>query len=131
MDLKPVLALKYPEMDAEKINLLAGAVVNSLFGVRNMEAPFAAFEKDNRRLIESQLKEISQPLDHLKIPITDALRIQFLCDGHEGVDSAPVLEKAKNLNLLIVERDVPMPGAFMSIVRRFGAAYNILEPHPG
>jgi len=131
VELKPVLTLKYSEMDTEEINLLAGAVVNSLFGIQNMEEPFAAFEKDNRMLIQSELTEISKPLDHLRIPVTDALRIQFLCDGHEGVDSASVLEKAKNLNLLILERDVPMPGAFMSIVRRFGAAYKILEPHPG
>ena len=131
VELKPVLTLKYSEMDAEEINLLTGAVVNSLFGIRNMEEPFAAFEKDNRILIESELKQISKPLGHLKIPVTDALRIQFLCDGHEGIDSAPVLEKARNLNLLILERDVPMPGAFMSIVRRFGAAYKILDPQPG
>ena len=34
------------------------------------------------------------------------------------------------MKLLIVERDVPLPGAFMNIVRSFGRAYGILDPLP-
>jgi hypothetical protein len=61
------------------------------------------------------------------IPLTDALRIQYLCDSHEGVNSESVLEKAKNLNIILTDRKVPLPGAFMSLVRSFGVAYKILE----
>jgi hypothetical protein len=103
-------------------------VVNNLFGIQNMEEPFKTFEKENQKIIGEVMNNLSKTCDHLKIPLTDALRIQFLCDGHEGIDSTSVLEKAKKLNLLLLERDVPMPGAFMSIVRSFGNAYKILEP---
>jgi hypothetical protein len=127
VELKSILTTIYSELTAKKINLLSGAVVNSLFGVQNMEAPFKTFEKENRKIIEDVLNNIAATCDHLKIPLTDALRIQFLCDDHEGIDSKSVLEKAKNLNLLILERGVPMPGAFMSIVRSFGTAYKVLK----
>jgi hypothetical protein len=70
---------------------------------------------------------ISKNLDHLRIPLTDALRIQFLCDSHEGIDSTAVLERAERQEILIVEREVPLPGAFMSVVRSFGRAYGILN----
>jgi hypothetical protein len=128
VELKSILVTTYSELKTEKVNLLSGAVVNSLFGVLNMEEPFKTFEKENRNMIEDVLNNMAATCDHLKIPLTDALRIQFLCDGHEGVDSASILERAKTLNLLILERDVPLPGAFMSIVRSFGTAYKILEP---
>ncbi|MBT8350089.1 MAG: hypothetical protein KJO26_02475, partial [Deltaproteobacteria bacterium] len=71
---------------------------------------------------------IATHFDHLHIPLTDALRIQYLCDCHEGVNSEGVLEKAKNLNIILTDREVPLPGAFMSLVRSFGVAYKILEP---
>ena len=60
--------------------------------------------------------------------MTDALRVQYLCDSQEGINSESILEKADKLKILISERDVPLPGAFMSIVRSFGVAYKILEP---
>ena len=126
--LKSMLTSQYPELKAEEINLFSGAVVNSLFGVQNMEEPFKTFEKENRTRIKDVLNRFATTCDHIKIPLTDALRIQFLCDDYEGIDSASVLERAKKHNLLILERDVPMPGAFMSIVRRFGTAYKILDP---
>ena len=108
----------------------AGAVVNNVFGIQNMAPPFMAFEKENQKTIQDVLKDIPTMCDHLRIPLTDALRMQFLCDNHEGVNSESVLERAGALNLLILERDVPMPGVFMSIVRSFGVAYKIIEPLP-
>ncbi|MBT8374107.1 MAG: hypothetical protein KJN80_04260, partial [Deltaproteobacteria bacterium] len=53
---------------------------------------------------------------------------QYLCDCQEGENSESVLEKAKKLNILLTDREVPFPGAFMSLVRSFGVAYKILEP---
>lgn len=128
--LKPALARKYAEMDTDRISRLAGAVVNNVFGIQNMAPPFMAFEKENQKTIQDVLKDIPTMCDHLRIPLTDALRMQFLCDNHEGVNSESVLERAGALNLLILERDVPMPGVFMSIVRSFGVAYKIIEPLP-
>lgn len=129
-ELKPTLAADHENLDANGIGMLAGAVVNRLFGVQNMEEPYAAFENENRHLIDSEVEAIHKRFDHLRIPLTDALRIQFLCDGHEGIDSSSVLEKANALKILVLEREVPMPGAFMSIARSFGMAYKILDPPP-
>ena len=54
--------------------------------------------------------------------------IRYLCDSQEGINSETVLERARETNILIENRDVRLPGAFMSIVRSFGVAYKILAP---
>jgi len=126
-ELKPFLEKRYPERDPGDITRLTGAVVNDLFGVENMEEPFASFTKENVQVIKKEVEAIATNFDHLRIPLTDALRIQYLCDSHEDVNSESVLEKAKNLNIILTDREVPLPGAFMSLVRSFGFAYKILE----
>lgn len=60
--------------------------------------------------------------------MTDALRVQFLCDTLEGIDSDPVLKRARDLGILIVNREVPLPRTFMDLVRRLGVAHNLLQP---
>jgi hypothetical protein len=93
-----------------------------------MEEPFASFARENAQVIKKEVEAIATHFDHLHIPLTDALRMQYLCDCHEGKNSESVLEKAKNLSILLTDREVPLPGAFMSLVRSFGVAYKILEP---
>jgi len=126
-ELKPFLEKRYPERDPGDITRLAGAVVNDLFGVENMEEPFVSFTRGNAQVVKKEVEAIATNFDHLHIPLTDALRIQYLCDCQEGVNSESVLEKAKNLNIILTDREVPWPGAFMSLVRSFGVAYKILE----
>jgi hypothetical protein len=126
-ELKPFLEKRYPERDPGDITRLTGAVVNGLFGIENMEEPFLSFTRENAQVIKKEVEAIATNFDHLHIPLTDALRIQYLCDCHEGVNSESVLEKAKNLNIILTDREVPLPGAFMSLVRSFGVAYKILE----
>ena len=126
-ELKPFLEKRYPERDPGDIIRLTGAVVNDLFGVENMEEPFASFTRENAHVIKKEVEAIATNFDHLHIPLTDALRIQYLCDSQEGVNSESVLEKAKDLNIILTDREVPLPGAFMSLVRSFGVAYKILE----
>ncbi|OQY14271.1 MAG: hypothetical protein B6I30_01025 [Desulfobacteraceae bacterium 4572_187] len=126
-ELKPFLEKRYPERNPGDIIRLTGAVVNDLFGVENMEEPFASFTRENAHVIKKEVEAIATNFDHLHIPLTDALRIQYLCDSHEGMNSESVLEKAKNLNIILTDREVPLPGAFMSLVRSFGVACKILE----
>ena len=126
-ELKPFLEKRYPERDPGDITRLTGAVVNDLFGVENMEESFASFTRENAHVIKKEVEAIATNFDHLHIPLTDALRIQYLCDSHEGVNSESVLEKAKDLNIILTDRETPLPGAFMSLVRSFGVAYKILE----
>jgi hypothetical protein len=127
-ELKPYLEKKNPQMSTDDIALLTGAVVNSLFCIENMEKTVADFLADHQDTVQQELEAFASNFNHLTIPLTDALRIQYLCDCQEGIDSEAVLEKARTLEILIEDRDVPLPGAFMSIVRSFGVAYKILEP---
>ena len=124
-ELKSLLILT--ERGSTDVNRLTGTVVNELFSATHSKEVTETFSQVNRDAIEKTSRMISKNLDYLRIPLTDALRIQFLCDSHEGIDSAAVLERAKKQKILIVEREVPLPGAFMSIVRSFGRAYGILN----
>ncbi|HHE75495.1 MAG: hypothetical protein DRH90_15885 [Deltaproteobacteria bacterium] len=124
-ELKSLLILT--ERNSADVNRLTGAVVNELFSATHSKEAAQIFSQVNRDAVEKTSRMISKDLNHLRIPLTDALRIQFLCDSHEGIDSAAVLERAKKQKILIVEREVPLPGAFMSIVRSFGRAYGILN----
>lgn len=116
--------------DPAYVNNLTGVVVNELFGVMQPGTVMEGFSQANQSAVEKTLEMISTELDHLKIPLTDALRIQFLCDNHESMNSAAILEKAQKRDILIVEREAPLPGAFMNIVRSFGRSYGILDPQP-
>ena len=118
------------ERNATDVNLLTAAVVNDLFNVKPSETVSETASTVNREAVEEIYLMITKDLDHLRIPLTDALRIQYFCDRHEGVDSVSVLERAEKQGILIATREVPLPGAFLSIVRSFGRAYGILEPLP-
>jgi hypothetical protein len=127
-ELRPYLEKKYPQMSTNDIVRLTGAVTNCLFCIENMEKTVADFLEGHQDTVQQELQAFASNFDHLTIPLTDALRIQYLCDCQEGINSEAVLEKARKLGILIKDRDVPLPGAFMSIVRSFGVAYKILEP---
>jgi len=127
-ELKPHMEKRYPQLTAQDAARLAAAVINDLFGIKDMETSVEAFTAANRQRIDAEAAAFGDNFDHLRIPLTDALRVQYLCDSHEGINGKAVLEKADKRNILISERDVPLPGAFMNIVRAFGAAYKILEP---
>jgi len=116
--------------DSTDVNHHTGAAVNMLFNTTHSQATGQGFTQVDRDAVEKLFQMIPEELEHLRIPLTDALRIQFLCDSHENIDSTAVLERAEKQGLLIVEREAPMPGAFMSIVRSFGRAYGILDPQP-
>ncbi len=125
--LKPAYESKYPERDAAFAGMLTGAVINELFGTPNSQERFAAFCAEHKSLIQTELKNISTKCEDLKIPLTDALRMQFLCDSREGIDSEYILKQASRLDILILERDVPLPKTFLNLVRQLGVALGILQ----
>lgn len=127
-EIGPHLEKQYPQMLPEDKAWLTGAVVNGLFGVENMEKTVADFIADHNHIVQQEMEAFASNFDHLTIPVTDALRIQYLCDSQEGINSETVLEKARKLGILIEDRDIPLPGSFMSLVRSFGVAYKILQP---
>jgi hypothetical protein len=125
-ELKPYLGEKYPDRGAEFVGRLAGAVINDLFGTPNPARDFAAFAEEHRGLISDEMALLAVRHPNLRIPLTDALRIQFLCDRQESIDSITVLSRAEQLGILITEREIPLPATFMNMVRSLGNRLNIL-----
>jgi hypothetical protein len=62
----------------------------------------------------------------MRIPLSDGLRVLFLCDSMEGIDSSPVLVRADELGILLHDRPVPLPKNFLELVRRLGKSFNLL-----
>lgn len=124
--LKTRLAEKHPDFTPLFINKLAGAMLNDLFGSHNVAEPHATFAANNKPLIDGELACLAEEFEDLKIPLTDALRVQFLCDAQEGVDSSHVLVRANELRILIPDREAPLPARFVALIRRLGAALDLL-----
>lgn len=109
-------------------NMLTGALVNELFGVLNQQEPFASFRAENREMIEAELRGLAVNIPEMRIPLTDALRMQYLCDRMESIDDAHTLKVAEEIGLLIIERDLPIPHIFMDLTRRIGKSLGLIVP---
>jgi len=127
-EIRSHLGRQYPDKDVPTISMLAGALTNELFGTPNPEPKFIQFMQANQAIIEQELLGLAANLPHLRRYLTDALRIQTLCDNQEGVQSAPSLITADKLGVLLKDRDVPLPSAFMTSVRELGALHQLIIP---
>lgn len=127
-ELKSHLAGGYPAMSEQQCAMVCGAIINELFATPNREPSFAAFVETHRAAVRKELEALHDTFEALRIPLTDALRIQFLCDDLEGVDSSGMLESARALGVLMVDRQVPLPRTFVDMARRLGVAHRILQP---
>ncbi len=127
--LKEELAAKYPDLEHAALPRLAGAVLNELFGTVNPDPACAAFRELHLDRIEQTLAAMPQTMTSLCIPISDALRITVLCDHQEcGMDSTAILARARDLGILLVERELPLPHRFLDLVRRLGKAHGLIVP---
>lgn len=126
-ELKKNIGRKYQDLPEQDHKRLAGAVVNSLFGASASDPETAAFAGGNRELIETELRNVATDLPDLLPHLTDALRMQTICDEQEGINSVPTLLMARTLGVLQEDRDLPMPSTFMLSVRKLGARYGLLE----
>ncbi len=125
-ELKGLLETKYPDKELGTHLMLAGAITNELFGTPNPEEKFVAFRRQNRELIEAEMSGLAESLPHLLGALTDALRVQALCDNQEGVQDPGVLQAAEALGILVKERNLPLPSAFMTLVRGLGEQYQLV-----
>ncbi len=118
----------YADKDPQFFGMLAGAVMNELFGTPNPEAKFVSFGVENRAIIATELAHLATNFKDLRIPLTDALRIHYLCNYQEGIDGeeVAVLARARDLGVLMEERDVPLPKGFMELVYRVGKAHGLI-----
>lgn len=126
--LKEALAEKHPAQDGAFLAKLAGALINAIFGAPTHEEPFAVFARSHANLIAHEQTRVGAMLEELRIPLTDALRIQSLCDHQEGQDSTATLRQAQALGILLADRDLPLPHSFIELVRRLGSGFGLLLP---
>jgi hypothetical protein len=125
---KALLTRKYSRQDERYLLGLAGAITNEVFGSVNPEPVVVAFREQNRGAIEQEMLALRDDLGELCGEITDALRIQTLCDHQLGIDSSPVLLRAKEYGYLVEERDIPLPSSFMTLARQLGAQHKLISP---
>ncbi|MDH3346744.1 MAG: hypothetical protein OEM02_01400 [Desulfobulbaceae bacterium] len=126
--LRKDLEQRESDLSSSEIKLLAGAVVNSLFGTPNPEGEAAAFVVANRERVEDELRGVSERFPKYCGYLTDTLRMQVICDNQEGGNSLPSLLMARALGILKEERPLPMPSSFMITVRALGAQCGLLVP---
>jgi len=126
--LKAHLAKEYSDRGPEYIGKMAGTVINELFGTTNSDPSFASFAEENKILCTQILNNIATDFEEMRIPLTDSLRTAVLCDHQEGIDNSSVLTRARELGILLVERELPLPHSFLNLVRKLGASFGLLVP---
>lgn len=122
------MAKSRPDLDAADLSLLAGAITNEVFGTRNPGEKFIRFRTEHWGEIEQEILALRDNLPDLCAEITDALRIQTLCDHQEGNDSSQILKRAEEFGFLLAEREVPLPSLFMALVRAIGERHKLIIP---
>ncbi len=126
--LKEDIAGRYSDWPGPHHTRLAGAVVNNLFGSHPSDPEVAEFARRNRELVEEELRGLAERCSHLAPHLTDALRMQTICDNQEGIHSIPSLLMARALGILQEERPLPLPSTFMTTVRQLAAEHGLVEP---
>jgi len=127
-ELKAKLTDRHADATADHVARLTGATLNALFGVVNVADAHATFVRDHQADIDQALSHLATDHADLRDALTDALRVQFLCDAEEGIDSEHVLTQANALGLLVSDRETPLPKTFMHLARVLGVAHGILDP---
>jgi hypothetical protein len=129
-NLRQGLSEKYADRERVFVGRLTGAIINELFGTPNREEPFLTFNRENEAIIKGELKTLAADYPELKIPLTDALRVQFICDSQEGAENAVILNQAHDLEMLLVAREFPLPDQFMTLARSLGEISDITRQMP-
>jgi len=122
------LADRHSDMDKKFLTMLTGAVINKIFGTPNLQEPFASFAAENLELIDEEVNGFADNCEEMRIPLTDALRMQAICDRIEEIADDGSLKIAKEAGILIDERDLPLPHSFIEMVRRIGKALGLIIP---
>ena len=120
------LARSYPERDGGYISMLAGALIGEIFNSPNPDERFVLFRKENKAMLEQELLAIKDLHATMLPALTDALRIQALCDSQQNIDDPALLTRANELGLLVLDRPVPMPSTFMTLVRGIGEQHGLI-----
>jgi len=125
--LRARVAATHAGRDAAFHGRLTAATINEIFGAASQANDSAGREGIDGDLLAGELAGLAA-MEDMRILLTDALRMQALCDYQEGLDSSATLERAGKLGLLLSERDLPLPNTFLQLVRRLGVAHGLLHP---
>ena len=132
MKLRERNAKVFPDRDEVFHSMLAAATLNRIFGSQSKDEKVRSFVAQNDKEIKREVDTFRQNFDELRIMVTDALRMQFVCDEVEGIGSTEenraVLENAAKKGILMTERDAPLPKGFMNLVYRVGLAHGLIKP---
>ncbi|NOQ47427.1 MAG: hypothetical protein GQ559_12320 [Desulfobulbaceae bacterium] len=126
--LKETFSGRYQSWGEQERTRLAGTVVNNLFGVQAEDPEIAIFSGKHRDIVEDELKALADHATDLLPFLTDALRMQTICDNQEGIHSLGSLLIARTLGILQEERELPLPSTFMLAVRTLAAQHGLVEP---
>lgn len=126
--IKEHLSGQVGDIKPEDVNKMSGVVINIIFGTPN-----TADESQNKQIqyqdeIQAVIDQLPTILGEFCNTITDTLRIQILCDGHNNIDSTPILKQAEQLKILNKDRELPLPNDFTALVRELGAKHHLLAP---
>jgi len=125
--LKEDLAGRCPDWPDQERAWLAGAVVNNLFGTEPADSRVREFARSHRERIEEEIRGLATRFADMIPHLTDALRMQTICDNQEGIHSIGSLLIARDVGLLDEERVLPMPSTFMLAVRRLAGEHGLIE----
>ncbi len=125
--LKDKLAEKFSGRDKNEFVRIVGCIVSDLFGTPARDKESVEFAREHLDEVEKELWSIKDYVPEMLPFLTDALRMQTLCDHEEGVNSLPTLLRARAVGVLQEERSIPMPSTFMLAVRQMGSQYGLLE----
>lgn len=127
-EIRDVLTQKHPDREKAYLSILAGTITNELFDTVNPDEKFMRFRRENKGTIEQELLGLAGHISKLLGILSDALRVQTLCNSQEGIENPNLLKKAEELGILVAERDLPLPSIFMTRVRELGANHNLIVP---
>ncbi len=126
-ELRGRIAEKYADWSPDAYRRLVGSIVNDIFGTAAREPDILRFCRRHIETIEEELRDLAGNVPELLPCLTDALRMQTLCDHEEGINTLPTLLRARALGVLLEDRPIPMPSTFMILTRQLGAQYGLLE----
>jgi hypothetical protein len=86
------------------------------------------FARRHIETVEEELRALAGNVTEILPHLTDALRMQTLCDREEGINTLPTLLRARALGVLQEDRSIPLPSTFMILVRQLGTGYGLVEP---
>lgn len=118
----------FSSIEQSDCNKLSGIILNIIFGTPNIEEEIIKKQVQFKTEIQRVIDELPGVFGDFCDTITDALRIQVLCDGYNNIDSTPILEQAAQLKILQKDRELPLPNTFIILVRELGAKHQLLAP---